>query len=60
MFTQNSPRVTCHASCVMCHMSRVTLKNIYEYEYFFFLHTGGVSWWRVCYQWGLPRLVFGK
>ena len=19
---------------------------------------GGASWWRICYQWGLPRLVF--
>ena len=24
----------------------------------FFLQSGGASLWRVCYQWGLPRLVF--
>ena len=28
--------------------------------FFFFLNekSGGASWWRVCYQRGLPRLVF--
>ena len=26
--------------------------------FFFFLQFGGASWWRVCYQQGLPRLDF--
>ena len=42
--------VTSHVSHVMCHMSHVTC-NI------FFGQKGGASQWRVCYQWGLPRLV---
>ena len=55
-----SPPQTCHMSCVTCHVSRVTCQN-------FFLHflyvkenglSGGASRWRVCYQRGLPRLVY--
>ena len=38
----------------MCHMSHVT----YIYIYFFLL-SGGSSWWRVCYQWGYPVLFLG-
>ena len=38
-----------HISGVTCH----TFSPI-----FFLLERGGVSWWRVCYQWGFPRLVF--
>ena len=69
-FTCHVSRFMCHVSCVTCHVSRVTchlspvtchffLKhfNIYLYIYFFyFKKNGGASWWRVCYQRGLPRL----
>jgi hypothetical protein len=41
--------VTCHMSNIMCHMSRVTCH---------FFNSGEAYWWRVCYQRGLPRLVF--
>ena len=49
-------RVTCHVSHVTCHMSHVK-KNIYIY---FFLNgkSGEASRSRVCYQRGLPRLVW--
>ena len=56
-------RVTCHVSPVTCHMSHV--------NFFFYIkktqkkipsekigQSGGASRWRVCYQRGLPRLVF--
>ena len=43
---------TCHMSCVMCHMSHVT------FFYLFFLQSGEGYRRRVCYQWGLPCLVF--
>ena len=50
-------RVTCHVSGVTCHVSPVT-RNIY----IFFLKknvlSGGPTRWRVCYQRGLPRLVW--
>ena len=39
--------VTCHVSPVTCHVS---FKKIGQ--------SGGASRWRVCYQRGLPRLVF--
>ena len=32
----------------MCHVSHI----------YFFLQSGGASWWRVCYQRGLPRLAY--
>ena len=35
----------------MCRMSRVTF-------FFFFGQSGEAYWWRVCYQQGLPCLVF--
>ena len=38
-----------HPLFVMCHMSCVA--------YHFFLQSGWTSSWRVCYRWGLPRLV---
>ena len=66
--------VICHVSRVMCHLSRVTYhmslfftikKKINKIKklHFFVIHkkieqSGGASWWRVCYQRGLPRLVF--
>ena len=42
-------RVTCHVSYVTCHMSHVR---------FFSGQIGEASQGRVCYQRGLPRLVF--
>ena len=58
----------CHVSCVMYHLSHVI------FFLFFFLHfyiqkkfkksfkkigqSGGAGRWRVCYQRGLPRLVY--
>ena len=49
LFTSlHGTHVTCHVSCVMCRMSDV----------FFLSQSGGPIWWRVCYQRGLPRLVF--
>ena len=62
--------VTCHISCVMCHVSCVTFHvsrvichmshvtcHIF-YFIFFFGQSGEAYRWRVCYQRGLPRLVF--
>ena len=50
--------VTCHVSHVMCHMSHVACHvSIYLFIYFFG-QKGGAYCWRVCYQRGLPRLVF--
>ena len=42
--------VMCHVSCVMCHMS--------PFFFLFFGQSGKAYWSRVCYQRGLPRLVF--
>ena len=39
-----------HVSCVTCHIPHV--------KYIFFLQSGGAIQWMVCYQRGLPRLVF--
>ena len=43
---------TCHLSCITFQVSHVT----HFFLLFFLLESG--SWWRVCYQWGLPRIVF--
>ena len=45
-------RVTCHVSHVTCHMSHVTIFVL------FFGQSGEADRGRVCYQRGLPRLVF--
>ena len=42
----------CPLSHVYCHLSFVTI------FLFIFLQIAWVSRWRVCYQWGLPCLVF--
>ena len=42
-------RVTCYVSHVACHMSHVI---------FFFGQSGEAYQWRVCYQRGLPRLIY--
>ena len=47
--------VRCHVSRVTCHVSRV-MCHIFIFFYMF-LQRGEISWWRVCYQRGLPRLV---
>ena len=60
--------VMCHVSCVMCLVSRVKCHmsgftcQVSHVTYFFlfssfFGRSGEAGWWRVCYQWGLPRLV---
>ena len=57
--------VTCHVSPVTCHLSNVKQKKFKDKKKimtFFYLKKirkiGGASRWRVCYQRGLPRLVF--
>ena len=49
------PSVTCHVSRVKCQVSGVTC--IFSFFSLFFGQSGGASWWMVCYQPGLPRLV---
>ena len=39
--------VTCHLSGVSCHVSGVRCQH--------FFYIVGASWWRICYQRGLPR-----
>ena len=48
-------RVTCHVSHVMCHMSQFFLSIFLS---IFFGQSGEAYRWMVCYQRGLPRLVF--
>ena len=51
--------VMCHVSCVTCHVSRVTCHmSLFFFFFFFFGQSGEAYRWRVCYQRGLPRLVF--
>ena len=46
-------------TCVRCHMSHVRCQvSVARFFFSFFLQSGFASCWRVCYQWGLPRLVF--
>ena len=64
----NMSHVKCHVSHVMCHMSIVTchvshvmcnMAQLYIYFFpLFFWQIGEAFWWRVCYQWGLPRLGY--
>ena len=52
--------VRCHVSGVTCQVSGVTC-HIYIHFFFiciFFWQSGGAIRWRVCYQRGVPRLVF--
>ena len=51
-------RVMCHMSRVTCHMSHVTCPKEKKKREKKFGQSGGASRWRVCYQRGLPRLVF--
>ena len=51
--------VTCHVSHVTCHMSRVMCQIfLFFFFFFFFGQSGEASQGRVCYQRGLPRLVY--
>ena len=63
-----SPPKTSHMSCVTCHVSRVTCHvshgtchiahvTCHFFSSSFFEQSGEAYWCRVCYQWGLPRLV---
>ena len=56
--------VRCHMSPVPCHMSPVTRQIFFLIKEKNILNKigqrGGVSRWRVCYQRGLPRLVFRR
>ena len=45
-------------SGVMCHVSHVTCHILFYFSFSFFGQNCGASRWRVCYQRGLPRLVF--
>ena len=56
---EGSPTPPCHMSHVTCHMSRTTchMSLITCMYIFFWGQSGEASRWRVCYQWGLPRLV---
>ena len=56
--------ITCYVSHVRCHVSGVTCQvSCVTFSFFLFFlllfeGSGGTSCWRVCYQRGLPRLVF--
>ena len=57
MFTPfHVSHVMCHVSCVMCHVSCVRCQ-VSHFLLLLFRKSGGASWWRVCNQQGLPRLV---
>ena len=53
-------RVTCHVSRVTCHLSCVTCHIFFVFFHFFlfFGQFGEAYLRRVCYQRGLPRLVW--
>ena len=48
----------CHVSRVTCHVSRVMCQKINKLPSEKIGQSGGASRWRVCYQRGLPRLVW--
>ena len=48
--------VMCHMSCVTRHMSHFKYQ-VSHVKFNFCLQSCGASWWRVCYQRGIPRLV---
>ena len=60
--------VICQALCVRCHLSgvRCQVSGVRYHvsgvrchmSHFFVTQNRGASWWRVCYQQGLPHLVF--
>ena len=56
--TCHMSHVTCHMSHVTCHLSPVTCHVSLFFFFFLFRQSGEAYPWRVCYQRGLPRLVF--
>ena len=50
--------VTCHMSHVTRHMSHVLCHVSLLLLFIFVGKSCGASWWRVCYQRGLPHLIF--
>ena len=50
--------VMCHVSCVTCQLSRVTCHMYFFSSVKKMGPSGGASWWKVCYQRGLTRLVY--
>ena len=54
--TCHGSHVTCHKSCITCHVSHVMCHMACVACHIFFYFEA--YWWRVCYQQGLPRLVF--
>ena len=57
---EGSPPDTCQVSGVTCHVSHVTchLSNVTCQIFFLVGQSGEASQGRVCYQRGLPRLVY--
>ena len=60
MLREGSPPPTCHLSYVLCHVSHVTrhMSNVFIYFLTFVYKNREASYWRVCYLWVRPRLVF--
>ena len=56
--TCHMSHVMCHMSHVRCHMSKVKKEKKKKEKREKNLQSGGASRWRVCYQRGLPGLVF--
>ena len=50
--------VTCHMSHVTCYVSHVICQMSIVKKNFKIGRSGAASWWRGCYQLGLPRLVY--
>ena len=52
--------VTCHVSCVTCNVSHVLchMSHVIFFSPFFFGQSGEAIRWRVCYERGLPCLLF--
>ena len=55
--TSQVSRVTCHVSGDMCQVSHVKCQVYFFIFFSSFRESGGVSWWRICYQQSRPRLV---
>ena len=55
--TFHMSRVTCHMSFITCHVSHV-MCHMSSFFFLFFFRSGSTYWWRVCYQRGLPFLIY--
>ena len=51
-------KTCCHMLCVMCRVSHVTCHVSHVTIINFYGQSGEAIRQRVCYQWGLPSLVF--